>query len=88
MLSKHATKRMRQRGLHPAAIDLLYDVGRFEYVGRGVELVYLDRAGKKAARALLKDLCISDHVLDAYLVCDSDGRILTIVHRYNPVKHH
>lgn len=88
MLTKHAAKRMRQRGLPPAVIDLLYDVGRFEYVGRGVELVYLDRAGRTAARGLLKDLNISDSVMDAYLVCDSGGRILTIGHRYNPVKHH
>ena len=31
---------------------------------------------------------ISDSVLDAYLVCDSDGRIVTMGHRYNAVKNH
>lgn len=88
MLTKHAAKRMRQRGLPPSVIDLLYYVGCFEHVGPGIELVYLDRSGRAAARGLLNDLNIPDSVLDAYLVCDSDGRILTIGHRYNPVKHH
>lgn len=88
MLTKHAMKRMRQRGLPPAVIDLLYDLGRFEHVGRGVEFVYLDRYGRNAARALQKGLNIPDSALDAYLVCDSDGWVRTAGHRYNQVKHH
>ena len=88
MLSKHAKIRMQQRGLPLAAIEIVLDIGRFEYVGNGAELVYLDRFGRQVAKSIFRAKGIGDCCLDAYLIRNSDGTVVTIGHRYTAIKRH
>ena len=88
MLSRHARKRMQQRGVPYAVVDILLDFGRAEHDGHGGEIIYLDSNDRRVARPLFREFGIGDHCLNAYLVVGSNGNVLTIGHRYVAIKHH
>ena len=51
-LSTHARRRMQQRGISAAALDVLLDFGRTTRAGRGRELVFFDhKARERLSRA-------------------------------------
>lgn len=83
MLSRHAQQRSQQRAIPQAAIDLLLDFGVVEHSNKGLELLYFDKGGKHAALSLMKNIGLkrSDHCLNAYLLENSDGQVVTVGHR-------
>ena len=43
LFTEHARTRMQQRGIPPAAVDLLINYGRFAPAGRGCEIVFFKK---------------------------------------------
>jgi len=88
VLSKHAAKRMQQRGIPEQVIDWLVAYGEVDHQ-QGAELYFFS---KRSRRALARDVSARllrrfDKALDAYLVC-AQGRIATVGHRYQRVARH
>ena len=88
VLSKHAAKRMQQRGIPEQVIDWLVAYGEIDHQ-QGAELYFFS---KRSRRALARDVSARllrrfDKALDAYLVC-AQGRIATVGHRYQRVARH
>jgi len=87
-MSKHAAKRMQQRGIPEQVIDWLVAYGEIDHQ-QGAELYFFS---KRSRRALARDVSARllrrfDKALDAYLVC-AQGRIATVGHRYQRVARH
>jgi hypothetical protein len=89
-LTRHAQKRMQQRGINLQAIDYVLTYGREIHDHHGSCIVWLDKRcrekighaeGNKVIRSLHKHL-------NAYVVVDSDGWIITVGHRYKRVVRH
>lgn len=83
MLTQHARKRIQQRAIPQAVIDLLLDLGVTEHRNKGLDMFYFDKDGKHAAMSLMKKngLTQLDHCLNAFLLESGDGRIVTVGHR-------
>lgn len=81
MMSKHATRRLQQRAIHPLMVDLLYRYGR-KQLQNGSTVLFLDsRARKKARRALEEVERRFEKLCDAYLVeSNDDNTVITIGH--------
>ena len=82
-LTEHARVRMQQRGISPAALDVLLAYGREAHDHRGCRIVRFDkRSRRRAARelgaALLRRI---ERQLDAYAVIGPDDAIVTVGHR-------
>ena len=67
----HARARMQQRGIRAAAVEALLDYGRSAPAGGGCEILFFDKAARKAAR-----------LPNAYAVVGRDGEVITVGHRY------
>ena len=82
-LTEHARARMQQRGICPAALELLLDYGREEHDHRGCRIVHFD---KRSRRRVQRDLGherfrrVERH-LDAYAVIAADDAVVTVGHR-------
>ena len=82
-VTAHARVRMQQRGISPAALDVLLDYGREVHDHRGCRIVRFDkRSRRRAARELRADLFrrIERH-LGAYAVIGPDDAVVTVGHR-------
>ena len=89
-LTDHARIRMQQRGIPPAALEMLLDYGREAYDHRhGCRVVLFDkrcrrklaeRIGARAIRSL-------ERHLNAYAVVASDGAVVTVGHRHRKFEH-
>lgn len=82
-LTAHARARLQQRGIPPAALDVLLAYGQEAHDHRGCRIVRFDkRSRRRAAQALgparYRDL---EPHLDAYAVVGSDDRVVTVGHR-------
>ena len=80
----HARARMQQRGLPPMIRGWLEDYGSERYDGRGARVLYFDKA---ARRRIERDLGREpvrrmEDWLDAYLVVDDYGIVITVGRRY------
>ena len=74
IFTDHARARMQQRGIPAAAVEALLDYGRSVPAGRGCELVFFDKAVRKAAP-----------FPRAYAVVGRDGLVVTVGHRFRRV---
>ena len=82
-LTSHARVRMQQRGISPAALDVLLEYGREAHDHRGCLIVRFDkRSRRRAARALGHELFrrVERH-LGAYAVIGPDDAVVTVGHR-------
>jgi len=70
----HARARMQQRGIRAAAVQALLDYGRSVPAGDGCEVLFFDKAVRRAAR-----------LPNAYAVVGRDGAVVTVGHRYRRV---
>ena len=88
MLSHHAQQRSQQRAIPPSVIEILLDFGMVEHSNRGLEILYFNKDGKRAAMMQMKAIGMrnSDHYLNAYLLESSDGNIVTVGHRTKRIK--
>ena len=89
-LSHHAQQRMQQRGIPRKAVDYLLAYGRVSHDHHGGCVLWLDkrsrsRIGAEEGRQALRKL---EKHLNAYVVTDSDGSVVTVGHRYRRIKRH
>jgi hypothetical protein len=81
-LTIHARVRMQQRGIPPAALDVLLEFGREAHDHRGCRIVRFDkRSRRRAARALGERFRRVEPHLDAYAVLGPDDAVITVGHR-------
>ena len=74
IFTDHARARMQSRGIPAAAVEALLDYGRSVPAGQGCELVFFDKAARKAAR-----------FPRTYAVVGRAGAVVTVGHRYRGV---
>jgi len=82
-LTEHARARMQQRGISPAALDLLLDYGREAHDHRGCRIVRFDkRSRRRVMRELGNELFRRfERYFDAYAVVAEDDAVVTVGHR-------
>lgn len=83
-LSRHAAKRVRQRGFSDASVNLIVAFGEKEYDGHGaVRYLMTTRAMQLLARAVGRTAQV-DSLQGAYAVLSVDGStVITVGHRYS-----
>jgi hypothetical protein len=81
-LTSHARVRMQQRGIPPAAVDVLLEYGRESHDHRGCRIVLFDKRSRlRAARALGDAFRRIERHLGAYAVLGDDDAVVTVGHR-------
>ena len=87
-LTQHAQQRMQQRGIPQQAIGYVLTYGRVSHDHRGACVMWLDkrsraRLGREEGREVFREM---DKHLDAYVVTDTDGTVVTVGHRYRRIR--
>ena len=81
--TEHARARMQQRGISPAAIEVLLAYGRSSHDHRGCEVVFFDKpARKRFARHNPAAAREAERLSRTYAVLGSNGAVVTVGHRY------
>ena len=86
-LTLHAQQRMQQRGITRQAVDYVLAYGRVSHDHHGGRVIWLDKRskvqiGQAEGRQVVRKL---DKHLNAYVVTDSDGAVITVGHRYRRI---
>lgn len=86
--TRHASERAQSRGIPPGAIEMLESYGVEEYDGHGCVTRYLS---KESRRQMERDwgrpwVSRLEPWLNVYEVCNTDGRIITIGHRFRRIR--
>ena len=89
-LSLHAQQRMQQRGISLKAVNYLLAYGRVSHDHQGGRVIWLDKRSRERLEAeegnrVLRGM---DKCLNAYVVTDTDGTVVTVGHRYRRIKRH
>jgi len=89
-LTLHAQQRMQQRGISLQAIDYVLTYGRVSHDHHGGRVIWLDKRskaqiGQAEGRRVVREL---DKHLNAYVVMDSNGSVVTVGHRYRRIMRH
>jgi hypothetical protein len=85
--TEHARARMQQRGISPAAIEILLSYGRSSHDHRGCEVVYFDKpARQRLAKYNPVAAREAERFTRAYAVLGSNGVVVTVGHRYRRFK--
>jgi hypothetical protein len=85
--TEHARARMQQRGISPAAIEILLSYGRSSHDHRGCEVVYFDKpARERLAKHNPAAAREAERFSRAYAVLGSNGVVVTVGHRYRRLK--
>ena len=89
-LSKHAQQRMQQYGISRQAVDYVLAYGQVSHDHHGGCVLWLDkrsraRLGREQGQQVLREL---DKYLNAYVVTDSGGTVVTVGHRYRRIMRH
>ncbi|MBS0367524.1 MAG: hypothetical protein JSR67_17040 [Proteobacteria bacterium] len=84
-LSAHARMRMQQRGISPAALQILFELGEACPAPGGGEVVYLDRADRGEVGRRARCIRGRDRVKRLYAVTDGHGTVITVGHRYRRI---
>ena len=81
--TQHARTRMQQRGITPAAVELLLDYGRQVHDHRGCRILCFDKRSRgRMARELGREIFRRvDRYLNAYAVVAEDDVVVTVGHR-------
>jgi hypothetical protein len=80
---------MQQRGIPPAALQVLLDYGREAHDHRGCRIIAFD---KRARRRLVEEMgakavCAVERYLNAYAVVGPDDAIVTVGRRQRRFEH-
>ncbi len=82
----HARARMQQRGISPAAIDLLLSYGASSPADRGAEIVFFDKSAReRLARTAPAAAREAARLCRTYAILGADGRVLTVGHRFRRI---
>ena len=81
IFSKHARKRIQQRGIRRRSVEVVLCYGSCRY-RKGARVYLMDKRGRKGAEAALGNEFrqVADH-LDIYVVVALDGILITAGHR-------
>lgn len=71
-LTSHARRRMKSRGIRPEALEALLEFGRERFDHHGGVVLYFDKRARRRAGG----------GSDVYAVLGSDGRVVTVGHRF------
>jgi len=87
MIHTHMTARAQQRGIPPLIDQLLEAYGEEQHDGNGAVILYLNKA---SIRRMERDMgrrpvARLSEWLDAYKVRTTDGKTITIGHRYRRI---
>jgi hypothetical protein len=84
--TEHARTRMQQRGISPAAIEVLLSYGRSSHDHRGCEVVYFDKPARaQLARDNPSAAREAERLCRTYAVVGSDGAVVTVGHRFRRI---
>lgn len=75
VLTAHARRRMRGRGIRPEALEALLEFGREAFDHHGGVVLYFDKRARRRAGG----------GSDVYAVLGMDGRVMTVGHRLRRV---
>jgi len=89
-LTRHAQQRMQQRGISRQAVNYVLAYGRVSHDHHGGCVLWLDkrsraRLGQEEGQQVLREL---DKHLNAYVVTDTGGMVMTVGHRYRRIMRH
>ena len=86
--TKHASDRAQSRGIPPGAIEMLDRYGVDQYHGNGYITRYISKGSRRQMEHDLGRPWVAQIApwLNVYKVCSSDGRTITIGHRFKRIK--
>lgn len=87
-MTKHAQTRLQQRAIPPLIIDWLCNYGcRLEGLN-GTTICFFDKESRRSLSSEFGQVVVRrlSDLMDSYLVLSGDN-IITIGHRYKPLKH-
>lgn len=87
-LTRHAQKRLQQRGIPESLVDVLIDFGHTSKTSKGCEIVFLTERDKRQIAGSLAQQNVCSRVGNTYLVLDPCGNVVTAGHRYRRIKSH
>lgn len=88
MFTKHAIAQGQKRGILPITDELLDRYGQEQYDGHGAIVVFMTMASRRAmerdwGRRVVDKLW--DFLRNSYKVITTDGRTITVGHRYQKI---
>ncbi len=87
-ITDHARRRLQERSISQDLVDALWDFGCFRHDRRGAEIVFFDHPAKMRLKQQQPDLYRRfAERLNAYLVIDMDGSLVTAGWRHRRVLH-
>ena len=75
-LTRHAQKRLQQRGIPESLVDVLIDFGHTSKTSKGCEIVFLTQRDKRQIAGSLAKQNLCSRVGNAYLVLDPSGNVV------------
>jgi hypothetical protein len=86
-VTKHASIRSHQRAIPPLVVDLLHQFGSMERTGTGTFKLFFDKTGRRRVKSYAGPLSrpLEEH-LDAYVVVDDAGGLITVGHRTQRIR--
>lgn len=85
-LTRHARKRLQQRGIAEQFVDVLLDFGSAQKSHDGSEIVFLRQHDQLLAEGSLINKKILRHLKNAYLVLSNSGDVITVGYRFRQIK--
>jgi len=88
LITRHARVRCQQRGIPGRLLDLLLDYGKERHVGHGATVLSFPKGARQRLRRCLPqgEFATLDTHLDVYAVVGSNGQVMTVGHRYRPLR--
>lgn len=88
ILTDHARVRMQQRGIPADVLDALLDFGTVRPAGNGRDIIFFDKRSRaRLTKASHLAGAETDRVFKSYAVVESDGKVITVGHRYRRIAH-
>lgn len=86
--TRHAQIRCQQRGIPLEMVDLLFEFGEERHVGHGATLLSFPKHSRERLRKSLsrKSFAAVSSRLDVYAVLGGCGHVMTVGHRYKPLR--
>lgn len=88
MLTQHASRRAKDRGIPPLVLQWLEEHGAEAHVGQGTRVLWFDKpARRRIERTVGREPVRRMHEwMDAYAVVGNDGQTITCGHRRRRIK--
>lgn len=88
-LTHHAAKRLQQRGIPESVLPLLFEYGEEEYDHHGTMMLYFNKRSRQRLSKVVPndELKRLENALNAYVVLDKDGSVVTVGHRTQRINH-